>query len=510
METLTISNRFFRHELNNYSNWRTAFWREFIQNSVDANSRNIRITIKDSSLENSPEDRTTAIVEDDGPGMTEATLRDVYFQLGETTKTHEDSIGGHGRARILTCFAHESYSIRTQNLLCNGHGGQYQIENNHPFHPGCIVQVELTASKFDDLQGSLENYLQTCQLPCNVEINGAPYTNWLYRRQATRVISFGTLHISKKESNRLFARVKGVTMFTQYLDCEVGVILEIDHTRARDLLPVSRDNLKYEQAMELQKLSAEIAIDHKSIKRDCLENRTEIFGKLKPFKKKSDLAAEEEERQEAIASLAQGVQTTWHGGAPDWSDQAAAHYGGPGNSQTIVIPEEPNPLPDLALHFEDAPKSLISASKRFERDKISGTRLKMLRAWEASVIFFLERVAERHYEAIQYLPGFVFSTGNRAMHVPQPGGGHLLLINPLDENGNLSFSIHDYEKLFALGLHECTHVLCRAHNEEFASIQTQLTEECLPEMSQFKSRIQLAIAKEKTVSKDPEQTPLPA
>ena len=41
--TISLSPRFFENELKAYSDWREAFWRELVQNSVDAGCRNIDI-----------------------------------------------------------------------------------------------------------------------------------------------------------------------------------------------------------------------------------------------------------------------------------------------------------------------------------------------------------------------------------------------------------------------------------------------------------------------------------
>ena len=78
--TVALSPRFFANELKAYSDWRDAFWRELVQNSVDAGCRNIDVRIAGS------EDEPSVTFRDDGPGMSRETLRDVYFQLGATTK----------------------------------------------------------------------------------------------------------------------------------------------------------------------------------------------------------------------------------------------------------------------------------------------------------------------------------------------------------------------------------------------------------------------------------------
>src|SRR3984893_9627450 len=135
MPAITLSPSFFKNELRAYSNWRIAFWRELFQNSVDAKASTVWINFDEAENENAggnasntSTDRDLKITfEDDGPGMDRSTLEQTYFVVGETRKTGngDTNIGGFGRARIITCFAHKNFEIHTQNWLCQGSGTQY-------------------------------------------------------------------------------------------------------------------------------------------------------------------------------------------------------------------------------------------------------------------------------------------------------------------------------------------------------------------------------------------------
>ena len=118
-----------------YSDWTIAFWREFFQNSVDAGAKNIAITISTEkargsfNLDAENDDSVTRIVfDDDGRGMSAETLKDVYFAIGKSTKgTEEGSVGGFGRARLMTCFSQKRYSILTGDSFVMGDGPQYVL-----------------------------------------------------------------------------------------------------------------------------------------------------------------------------------------------------------------------------------------------------------------------------------------------------------------------------------------------------------------------------------------------
>lgn len=115
-----------------YANWTVSFWREFFQNSVDASSKNIKLSIREAAGRGSfddvgdPESKMTRIViDDDGVGMSAETLDNVYFAIGQTTKDDGTSVGGYGRARLMTCFSQARYSILTQDRFVMGDGPNY-------------------------------------------------------------------------------------------------------------------------------------------------------------------------------------------------------------------------------------------------------------------------------------------------------------------------------------------------------------------------------------------------
>lgn len=118
-----------------YSDWTLAFWREFFQNSVDAGARNIAISLSTEKARGSfnldadtDENVTRIVFDDDGKGMSADVLRNVYFAIGESTKgTEAGSVGGFGRARLMTCFSQKRYSILTGDSFVMGDGPKYVL-----------------------------------------------------------------------------------------------------------------------------------------------------------------------------------------------------------------------------------------------------------------------------------------------------------------------------------------------------------------------------------------------
>ena len=117
MKSIAVPKSFFESERNHvYARWTAAFWRELLSNSVDAEASRIVIRTRFDKDRNYVVDFI-----DNGTGMDRDTVENVYMCLGASTKGEGSAgIGGFGRARLLTCFSHEAYRIRTRDIVVKG------------------------------------------------------------------------------------------------------------------------------------------------------------------------------------------------------------------------------------------------------------------------------------------------------------------------------------------------------------------------------------------------------
>jgi hypothetical protein len=282
MDNLGISNismdkAYLKKERNQgYMDWTIAFWRELFQNSVDAGAKNIAIDLADQPArgtfaEPGVGDKviTNVVFEDDGHGMDADTINDVYFKMGKSSKDADDakSIGGFGRARIMTCFSQERYTILTTNCFVMGDGirktnhtltdairllsasaenlektaasdvGAYvsleglradiallrTASKRKSGFKGCRVEVDLDRENLNhtwsDKPGTLKNmreslhaYLGESQLPCAITINGMTAEAYFSHRDGTLQSRKGpvrkTLYASDEEGNpKAFATI---------------------------------------------------------------------------------------------------------------------------------------------------------------------------------------------------------------------------------------------------------------------------------------------------------------
>lgn len=484
MNNIQISPRFFIHELHNYSDWKSAFFRELIQNAIDADSSHISISINQIT-----QTQCQIVFADNGIGMNEEVLRDVYFNLGATGKEGVDTIGGHGRARILTCFAHDNYQIRTQNLLCNGTGGTYEIETHHPHTRGCIVTITVHAANAAEMEDSLREYLSMCQLSCGVTINKAPFTTWLYRRITKRSLTIGTVHTTKAKPYHLIVRVRGVAMFHRSTACKLGAIVEIDPAQSREILTVSRDRFKTHNQSELDQFIEEITIDSSRFERESNLTKTDIYGSFRIVRRHDAAKQMEHSQPEPLTQTSSDVSgyteqrlTTPPNIIPPTIPQASSRF----------VPTE------YSLFYHNTPKAIVRAARRFEKGNLSGSRLKLLCAWDATCQFFVEHLQDLTKEEYFFLPGFVFASDMQGAHkleyhhhIP----GHLLYLNPLDSSGNLAVSHRDIETLYAIGLHEVAHISSSYHSETWGTIVTDLTRRTCSEIKTLRQRIAETVAR---------------
>lgn len=312
---------------NGYSDWLTAFHREYIQNLLDAGATSARITIDEAPSRstfgrqpNEGDGTENAVVRveisDNGSGMTEDVLRNVFFQPGTTTKSGDGSIGGFGTARLMLCYAQDSYRIVTNGFYVEGDGSQYLIqtvpeatselrqaareEEGTPLGAlqerelqalgsmasaqekgGCLFSIDIPMGRQGNVmvnrqtvEDALRRYVSMSQLPIPLYLNGEEMKGGALRRQARRSLTaeidgteqgFATVHVSNGEKapwkGMMLVRSSGALMFSRKLDIPAQVIVELDPKLSREVLTDRRDSLKYQYRAPLDVFVDELHSD---------------------------------------------------------------------------------------------------------------------------------------------------------------------------------------------------------------------------------------------------------
>lgn len=491
---VTLGPRLFDTQFKMYREWRSAFWRELVQNAVDGDgslgSSVVHITIENKG------DFARVSFEDNGPGMSKETLEKVYFVLGETGKADGAmTIGGYGMARILTCFAQRSYTIASRDWQVAGCGGEWDYIEGTFNQSGVKLVIDVNRPGWENLEDILKAYLSKCQLPCRVFLNGDRWTEWTYRRRLARELTFAQVHTNKSKHSELLVRVNGTLMFTRWTSASAQVIVEIDGERSRKVLQMSRDGLMGEYQNELDSFINEINIDKQSALRAkrCKSTHFEGTGTFTSRKKKTFVDQDQPAPVERfVGTEDNSVGTTFAAVNAHQSRRPQIDY------QYVAAPME---LFDVVIEDETDENSKVRAKidtydpRKWDLDenptrsnsrgayRKGSAMFRLLALWKAACEAAIE-VVQNEMDGpaeIAWGVGWVFAdkSDEPAARWLLKGGVNYLLLNPCNDDGTMKFSLsqkRDLLKIVASAVHEVAHIIWREHDERFANGVTQLFE----------------------------------
>lgn len=477
MQSISISPRFFEVEKRNYADWRFAFVRELIQNSVDAGATDIHFEVSPIA-----ENECKVVCRDNGCGMSREVLQNVFLCMGETTKTGGDSVGGFGKARTLTCFSSNYYKITSGDYICEGHGAQFSI-NDHPFISGVIFEAAISTA-CDEIIGKIKKISSLSRLNCVIWVNGEKLTDSYRLGSFCRTLESGAIYANKsndKIKNLLIVRVKGLVTYLQCTSANAGVTLEIDPDKSRECLTANRDGLKYEYKRELDSFIEEVCADTRSALKDrskrfvALMNPGRGFftnGKPKPIQLGGgapSLAA-----KTPILSL---TPTSDEEINVDFEEKEYDRYSCPVLESMIIYADTNN----------DAVKKVINFYDPTSKGGIGADRHKFLRQWAAICRIVVREAADLWKDDIAWAVGFCFDDDALAMFLEKDNINYLM-INPVDANGKMKYSINskaDYTKLALSACHEITHKKYTYHNEDFVCNYDAVLDRVMPKLKEI-------------------------
>lgn len=481
MPNLIVPKEFFRKERNDiYASWSVAFWRELFQNSTDAGARAISVIFV-------PFPGVTRVVFiDDGCGMDRHTLTNIYFRLGATTKTDDDSIGGFGRARILTCFSMRRYTIRTGTLLVEGDGAYYDITEGYPHVDGVVLEIDIDHRIDTDestLRQALADYLAHSQIKARVVVDGVSFANWLQRGRKIREVA----HIDEKPAviayvdrngphpSTIIVRVDGTYMYKRRIRAAAQVILEIDRKNSRNILTASRDNLRYAFAEAVETFIDELAAN--------------VISAIKPRK-----------NRHTATYRGYGMIVTEHAPRSEGPTFPAAASALPpiGLDALPGATSAPQPpatdwalaRPDIRI-FDETDNSTVRRvihaynPDTWDMDAIlnhaggQGYKLyRLLMTWKAACSIAVRAFVDvRQVNRVIWTVGWYFGDPDKRAVCEPIGDGFAFCLNPVDLSGKLAWktaSRVDRKRLLAVAKHEAAHIEHSWHNEAFSSLVTSI------------------------------------
>lgn len=411
-----------------YSNWPFAFWRELFQNSTDANAAHIYVTVEQR------DDLTVVTFNDDGIGMSLETLTEVYFNLGASTKDNETTVGGFGRARILTNFSMLWYTIETRDLKVLGDGAEYEVVEPAQYIDGCHMTIGVDAT-VENLMRELERYLSYSQLVCQVFVNGEMWTNWGFKRRLVRHLEvddeqFAAVHVSEEGfTGRVIVRVNGTTMFTDRTRAKAQVVIEIIPAVSRKVLTGNRDGFQVRYGDAVRAFLNEVAVNTRS-----------------------SLKARRRERWETIPG--DGALYTMNENALDRVDATD-----PARHQ-----------PDLYVLIDTDDKTIIRALPQYRKHGDS-----LMRSWTVICDAVISKMlAAAHLADLRWAVGWYLGDPDVRAKYTTVGDVAVFLLNPFRLDGSRIRADRDLQDLVASAKHEVAHVISSEHDEHFANVLSQI------------------------------------
>jgi hypothetical protein len=497
--TITIGPEFFITALKDYSDWQIKWWREAVQNSVDAGGTTIALSAV------TQEDGTKLVTcDDDGKGMDEDTIITKFLVLGGSTKKGESgAAGGFGKAKELLLLPWISWRIHSRDTIVEGAGIDYTVSRG-PMRQGTRLDVVMPPDKCTDDAIAL-GFLQKCNLPgVRFTVNGVKARADLaganlVSQVADKVDIYFTPTKEKDKQSYIYVRTRGLFMFQRYVGEVPGFILAELIAPSIEILTANRDGFRdYSVGNAVDKLAERIAKDNMSAlknKQGLIRQKFEGTGKFRAKERASmlldqigpygagDLSSQsteailqtmgsyvhgEEERLQSMPSTA--VVTAM-------LDQ---HFLGPNHLEAAVKQLVWEPDFFLVNEIEG-----FRVPKKFFPATMTPTVLKLAKTWvELCRYVMMQLGSEAHFGA-----GFVFSEDAAAQAIEDEDREgrkeQWLMLNPFKDMRDRKeiwrpAQDSDLKWMYAAAIHEATHIADRIsyHDESFASALTRNMAKC--------------------------------
>jgi hypothetical protein len=538
LRTVRLGPEFFQAPLKEYSEWPLKWWREVVQNSVDAGCSYMKLGTRDNG-----DGTITVYAEDNGRGMDRDTLLDKFLVLGATTKVGvAGKTGGFGKAKELILLPWLGWRIHTRDLEAIGAGADYRVRSA-PMRNGTRLEVTMSAdSGSHTTLNAAKEFLSRCNIPqvdFDLVNESDPSQNTTMNPisdvSTMTMIGDGSRFIAYyreiPNSQRIYAwvRINGLFMFDIYVGQLPGQIVVELQGSSLDILHSNRDSFRERSVQrEVSELQERLAKDTASalrakkghVKKKWVQGDRFRAPRLSsPTYLPIDVMKPTEEGKYELSTGA--------------LDAIVGEY-----QQEIVRNEEAverqartdlarDQLQSLAFggdrHLEAALKQLswkpdfILVSEvdnfrvpvRFTPEKMSTRVRRLLSVWAECCRWVLMQLGC----ASEYSVGFYF-TQNASAAFMREENENWLLLNPFASREGLRIleRIHyeyesqknvekdllatmfqvtqrsDFQWLYSLAVHECTHFAddVMYHDEAFSSAMTVNFARCADGMKQYR------------------------
>lgn len=505
--SITVGPEFFVTALKEYVEWPIKWWREAIQNAVDAGADTIQL-----GATQNVDGTFTVYCDDNGRGMDENVMVDKFLVLGGTTKIGAaGAAGGFGKAKELLLLPWISWQIHSRSTLARGAGMGYTIATT-PSRAGTRLEVVMPADKKTDGAVALA-FIERCNLPgTSFVVDGKRVRADLGGGDLVQSVpgKVDLFYIKKKETqDELYVRTRGLFMFSIYVGQVPGFLIAELTAPSIEILTANRDGFRDWQVRNaISSYGERIAKDNLSAlksKKGLIRQKFVGAGKFRARQRASDLL----EQIGPQGGQARGVSITLSSGTTETLVQTLVTLTrqdtGGGEAQLSSLPPS-----DVAMamldqrflgpdHLEAAVKQLVWAPDFFIVNEIEGFKVpkkffpetmtpaihKLAKSWTELVRFVMMQLGSDERFGV----GFVFSEDTAAQALTEEDAEgrseKWIMINPFQNPRQRSDVWHpaqdqDLKWLYAAAIHEATHIAdnINYHDESFASALTRNMARC--------------------------------
>jgi hypothetical protein len=489
-----------------YVDWKVKWWREAIQNGVDAGATIIRCEAHEQ-----PDGTWLVSCEDNGRGMSRDTIENKLMAVGGTDKRSGGggSVGGFGLAKNMLLFTWMSWEIRSRDSMIHGVGGSGSDFETIPMMQGTKITVRMPADKhtYDALAFA---YIHRCDLPdVTFYVNGKPAYGKLQGKKLLKDESEFKLYFNpgKEKSHAIIVRTVGTQfrgslfLFEVPLDSNVSGEVIVDLlVPSIKVLTDNRDGFNwsggYSIKEKLMKFARELTIEGKAALRADRTLIKQAFrgeGKFRAEAPRREAlatqAVESATSQKDIAKKLAGFVQEYGERDAEVSARPEMRRGGSGgglsmpmaNAEAVTAMLEAikgqNNVdaavkqvvwrPDFFLFNEI---SGFSVPKEFKPEFMSPRVVKLLSVWTDLCRFVMMQLGSSRTFGV----GFMFSTTAGAAYL-RDSGEDWLLLNPFSDVEKQKSMLRpsndeDLQWLYAAATHECTHMAdgIDEHGRDFA------------------------------------------
>lgn len=468
---IKIGPEFFAKAKNDYNDWQWAIIREFVQNSVDCDSKTIEISVE------LIDGGTHLVVKNDGDPMTREILTSKLLALGSSGKESRSagSIGGFGKAKEILYFCHEWYKIQTGSMEVNGSGAEYDLTSNDRSIKknvdGTISTLQIAGDHVSELVRATKKFASMTQWNGTLILNGEILGCDLRKGSRRKELSFGVIYSNRSHSNRVIVRINGIPMFCDYISFDGCIVVELSQD-SLEALTSNRDGLKGQFRQDLMGFINELAADKSSALRDSTPRYTRFPGKsfsvsvknvIKSIVSRTPSSSESDDWP--IVRISDDVKFTLKGDSP--ANTVAAKMAAAEKTESV----------EYDFEFICKNETGMEVPDYFLPGAMSKYSSKLLQNW-ANV---LVRVHEVLGVNSQYAVGFVFSEDCEAQYEVGPYG-KVYYLNPskiVEQSASRSrsfkkaFKLTERDRLIMIAVHEVVHGMgYGSHDENYARVLT--------------------------------------